>query len=452
MFPYVKKIHFVGIGGAGMSGLAEVLLNLGYEISGSDIRCTDVTKRLEKLGARVYYTHRKSNVKNVDVVVYSSAVDKNNIELLASKEKRIPVIPRIDMLAELARMKYTIAVAGTHGKTTTTLMTGYILSEAGLDPTIIIGGKIKGLNTGAKLGKGELIVAEADESDGSFLRLTPLVGIITNIDNDHLDFYGNITNLKKSFIIYTHRVAFYGCVIACIESKNVRKILPHIERKVLTYGLTKDADFYAKDIILDKIPVEYKCYFRKRFLGKIKLFIPGIHNIVNSLAAIACGVFLNIDFTSIKRGLEIFAAAERRLQIKGEKDGILVIDDYGHHPTEIKATIEAIRNLWPTRRLVIIFQPHRYTRTKYLYREFAKALSKSDVVKILDIYSAGEKPIPGVTSKLIYRELKKVKPATEYVGETNKMDRIEDGLKPGDILLTLGAGDVWKVGDEFLKR
>jgi len=452
MFPYVKKIHFVGIGGAGMSGIAEVLLNLGYKISGSDIRCTDVTKRLEKLGAKIYYTHRKSNIKNVDVVVYSSAIDKNNIELLTAKEKRIPIIPRIDMLAELARMKYTIAVAGTHGKTTTTLMTGYVLSEAGLDPTIIIGGKIKGLNTGAKLGKGEFIVAEADESDGSFLRLTPLVGIITNIDNDHLDFYGNISNIKKAFIAYTHRVAFYGCIIACIENENIKEILPFIERKVYTYGLTREADFYAENIVLDKIPIEYKCYFKRRCLGKIKLFIPGIHNVVNSLAAVACGMFLNIEFTKIKRGLEIFAAAERRLQIKGEKDGVLVVDDYGHHPTEIKATMEAIRSLWPTRRLVIVFQPHRYTRTKYLHREFAKVLCKSDIVKILDIYPAGEKPIPGVTSKLIYEEMKKLKSSVEYIGKGSKIDKIKEGLKPGDILLTLGAGDVWKVGDEFLKK
>jgi UDP-N-acetylmuramate--alanine ligase len=449
MFKQIEHIHFVGIGGSGMSGIAEVLVNLKYRVTGSDLRKTDVTEHLRKLGAGICIGHRAGNIKGADVVVTSTAVSKTNPEVIAAFAKKIPVIPRIEMLAELARLKYAITIAGTHGKTTTTSLAALVLAKGGLDPTIVIGGRLKNLKSGAKLGRGEYLVAEADESDGSFLKLAPTITVVTNIDNDHLDYYGTLENIKKAFIQHINRVPFYGCAILCSDDVNVREILPQVKRKYFTYGFNRSADFTASDIKPAGVGHRFTVKFKGKKLGTVLLKCPGRHNILNSLAAAAVGVQLGIPFAKISSALGAFAGVGRRLELKGEKKGILVIDDYGHHPTEIRATISAVKDGWPKRRLVVLFQPHRYSRTAHLYGEFGSSFDRADYVKVLDIYSAGEKPIPGISSSLILENIRKKGGEAEgFKGA----DALLAFLKPGDIVLTLGAGDVWKTGEEILKK
>jgi len=447
VFKKEQKIHFVGIGGSGMSGIAEVLLNLGHKVSGSDIKKTEVTQRLKQLGAKIYIGHHAQNVKKVDVVVTSTAIPKDNPEVIQAVKNKIIIIPRVEMLAELARLKYTITIAGTHGKTTTTSMTSMVLDAGGLDPTIVIGGKLKNLKSSARLGKGEYLIAEADESDGSFLKLSPVITVVTNIDNDHLDYYKTMENLKDAFVKHMNSVPFYGCSIICTDNSLVKEVIPRLTRKYITYGLTGKPDVTAKDIKVVNGNTEYSLIYKNKKLGKIILRVPGEHNILNSLAAITVGLQYNIAFASIQNALNTYGGVGRRIEIKGEKNGITVIDDYGHHPTEIEATLSAIKHNWKNKKLIALFQPHRYTRTQNLYREFGKALKKADAVYVMDIYPASEKPIKGVTSDLIIKSAKENKC---NVFKFTNTKAIADVLKQGDIFLTIGAGSVWQKGEELL--
>ncbi|MDR2772259.1 MAG: UDP-N-acetylmuramate--L-alanine ligase [Elusimicrobiota bacterium] len=447
MFKKVQNIHFVGIGGSGMSGIAEVLINLGHKVSGSDLKKTEITKRLQSMGAKIYIGHDKKNISKAKVIVISTAVSKTNPEVLEARSQKIPVIRRVEMLAELARLKYCLTIAGTHGKTTTTSMTAMVLSAGGLDPTIVVGGRLKNINAGAYLGKGDFLVAEADESDGSFLRLSPAITVVTNIDNDHLDYYKSMDNLKKAFVEHINSVPFYGAAIICSDDKNVREIIPQITRKYMTYGFNPHADLRASNVEIAKGHIKYDIFYMGKRLGKVRLRVPGRHNVLNSLAAAGAGLQLDIPFQKIIKGIYSFDGVGRRLEIKGEKKGILVIDDYGHHPTEIKATINAIKKFWPKKKLRVLFQPHRYTRTRDLFEEFGKSFLEADFVHILDIYPAGEQPIEGVSSGLIYESVQK------NGGNAQKYEGIENILRQtgkGEIILTLGAGDIWKEGEKLL--
>jgi UDP-N-acetylmuramate--alanine ligase len=445
VFNKKQKIHFVGIGGSGMSGIAEVLLNLGHHVSGSDIKKTDVTQRLKHLGAKIYIGHNAKNVKKVDVVVTSTAIPKDNPEVIQAVKNKIIIIPRVEMLIELARLKYTITIAGTHGKTTTTSMASMVLG--GLDPTIVIGGKLKHLKSGAKLGKGDYLIAEADESDGSFLKLSPVTTIVTNIDNDHLDYYGNMENLKEAFVRHINSVPFYGCAIICTDNPLIREIIPKLTRKYVTYGLTGKPDLTAGDIKIINGNTEFNLISKGKKIGRMILKVPGRHNILNALASISAGLQYNIPFAKIKEALFNYGGVGRRLELKGKKNGVTVIDDYGHHPTEIDATLSAIKHNWKNKRLTVIFQPHRYTRTQNLYKEFGKALKKADAVYVMDIYPASEKPIKGVTSNLIIKSARENKC---NVYKFKNIKAVADTLKKNDILLTIGAGNVWQKGEELL--
>jgi UDP-N-acetylmuramate--alanine ligase len=443
-----NNIHFVGIGGSGMSGIAEVLINMGHNVSGSDIKKTDVTDYLKKIGAKVCIGHEAKNIRNAEVVVTSTAVSKDNPEVSAALKNKIPVIPRIEMLAELARLKYTISIAGTHGKTTTTSLTSLALGEGGLDPTIVIGGRLKNLNTGARLGRGEYLVAEADESDGSFLKLSPAITVVTNIDDDHLDYYGNMQNLKEAFVKHINSIPFYGAAILCSDDKTVCQIIPRITRKYITYGLNANPDIKAENIKINSSYTSYDVYYFGKKQGNVRIKIPGRHNITNSLAAVGVGLRLGIPFNLISRAINKFDGVGRRLEIKGEKNGVTVIDDYGHHPTEVAATLKAVKDFWPKRRLIVLFQPHRYSRTKQLFKEFGSSFSGADAVKVTDIYSAGERRIKGVSSELILKSLKSNKcDASKFEGAR----ALASSLCGGEIILTLGAGDIWKQGEEILK-
>ncbi len=451
LFKKVKKIHFIGIGGSGMSGIAEVLLNLGYKISGSDLKKSEITSRLKKLGAKIYFVHKETNVKEVDVVVTSTAIKPNNPEVLSAKKRNIPTIPRIEMLAEIARLKYTLSVCGTHGKTTTTSMLGLLLDTCGYDPTIVVGGKFNNIGTGAKIGNGKYIVVESDESDGSFLKLSPYIVVCTNIDNDHLDYYGTFDNLKKSFLQHYNSVPFYGFNILCGDDKNILSLIPNVHRKYFTYGLNQYNDFIAKDIEQNDEFMTYKIYFKNKYAGKIFLKVFGIHNVLNSLSVTSLGLECGFEFKKIKIALENFDGVARRLEYKGKiivnGKSIEVYDDYGHHPTEMYNTINTLRNK-TKKDVVIIFQPHRYSRTKILYREFASAFSKKDKIFLTEIYPATEKPIKGISSKLIYDDML-------YKGlnvSWYKMDNVIKSLNENTVLLTLGAGNIVNICDSFIKK
>ena len=430
-----------------MSGIAEVLINLGHNVSGSDLKKTDITDHLKNLGAKIFIGHNAKNVKNADVVVTSTAVQKNNPEVLAASKKKIPVIPRVEMLAELARLKYSVTVAGTHGKTTTTSLTALVLGKGGLDPTVVIGGRLKNFKTGARLGTGDYLVAEADESDGSFLKLSPLITIVTNIDNDHLDYYGSMENLKDAFVKHINSVPFYGAAIICSDNDLVKEIIPQIKRKYITYGFNGKPDIKAVNIKICKNCTSYDIIYKGKKAGNICIKAPGKHNILNSLAAIGTGLWFGIPFRLIAKAISSFDGVGRRLEIKGERNKVLVIDDYGHHPTEVAATLSAIKNFWPKRKLKVLFQPHRYSRTKNLYEEFGKSFSRADSVSVLDIYAAGEAPMPGITSQLIINSAKKNKVDAQKFTDLKDFKKT---LSAGDIVLTLGAGDVWKKGEELL--
>ncbi len=446
----IRRIHFVGIGGIGMSGIAEVLLNLGYEISGSDIQQNAVTNRLEKQGATIVIGHNAENVIGCDVVVTSSAVNQTNPEVEAAHENRIPVVPRAEMLAELMRFRYGIAVAGTHGKTTTTSLTATVLAEGNLDPTFVIGGKLNSVGSNARLGESHYLVAEADESDASFMHLQPMMAIITNIDADHMETYdGDFEVLKRTFLEFLHHLPFYGLAIVCIDDPVVNELLPKITRPVLTYGIHNDADIKAVNIK----QVENRTSFTvisKKTKSKLDLTLnmPGEHNVLNTLAAIAVARELDVDDTAIKKAFDKFAGIGRRFQINGKiktsHGSILHIDDYGHHPSEVAATIEAVRKGWPDNRLVIAFQPHRYTRTRDLFEDFSKVLSSVDVLVLLDVYPAGESPITGADGRSLARAIRNRGQVDPIFVEdvTDLAVSINNVVKDGDVLVTLGAGNV----------
>jgi UDP-N-acetylmuramate--alanine ligase len=453
MYGKIEKIHFVGIGGIGMSGIAEVLLNLGYKVSGSDLRKTEITERLEQLGGEIFIGHERENVANADVVVISSAVHDDNPEVVEAVERLIPVIPRAEMLAELMRMKYGIAIAGTHGKTTTTSMVATILAKGGIDPTIVIGGRLNAIGTNARLGQGKFLVAEADESDGSFLKLSPTIAVVTNIDADHLDFYRDIDEIKATFVQFINKVPFYGLAVLCLDNDNIADIIPEVKKRFTTYGLTTQADFRATDIRHAGFMTSFVAHYKGARLGEITFPMPGAHNVLNALATIAVAMELNIPFAQIQAGFKAFGGVGRRFQVKGEVRDIMVVDDYGHHPTEIRATLAAAKGGWD-RRLVVVFQPHRYSRTKELFEDFVKAFYDADLLILTDIYPAGEKPIEGVTAELLAGRIKRhgQKDVT-YIADRNAIcDQLLGIVKAGDIVLTLGAGNIWQVGEALVER
>ena len=452
LFGTTEHFHFVGIGGSGMNGIAELILNLGYKVSGSDIAENDSVKRLKKLGAKIFIGHAAKNIEGADVLVYSSAVSKDNPEYVEAKKRKIPVIPRAEMLAELMRLKRGIAVAGTHGKTSTTSLLGSIFYAAKMNPTTIIGGKFFNIGANAKLGKGEYLICEADESDGSFLKLNPEVAIVTNIDTDHLDHYGTFENLKNTFLEFINKVPFYGYAVLCVDNKIIKSLLPEINKRIVTYGIKANADFRAVDIKKKNDGMYYHLVVHNKTIAEIKISSFGMHNVLNSLAAIAVAYNTGIPVEKIAKGLREFKGVERRLELKGIVNNIKVIDDYGHHPTEIKATIEAVHK--GKGKLIVIFQPHRYTRTKILFKDFANSFNKADFVYITDIYPAGEKPIKGVSAKLIYNELlKKRKRTVRYIPIKEDIPNdLMDIVKPGDTVLTLGAGDIKNLGIYIIQR
>ena len=449
----VKRIHFVGIGGIGMSGIAEVLLNLGYKISGSDVVSSETTRRLRNMGAQVAIGHAPDNIGNADVVVTSTAVKADNPEVLEAHRKNVPVIPRAEMLAELLKMKFSIAVSGSHGKTSTTSMLSAILAQGGLDPTMVIGGKLASIGSNARLGDGDIIVAEADESDGSFLKLSPVIAAITNIDREHLDYYPGIEEIKTAFLTFANIVPFYGCTVICIDDENVRSIASSIKRRVITYGIDDPADYRASDIQLLETKTVYRLSYRGEDLGEIKLTVPGLFNVYNSLAAIAIGRELGLDADTIREGLAAFTGVQRRLELKGQAGGITVVDDYGHHPTEIMATLSAARQRWKGR-LIVVFQPHRFTRTRALFDEFSRSFQDADVLIVNDIYPASEEPIAGINSAALWAAIKENgHPCVEYIAQKQKtVDYLMSQARPGDTIITLGAGGVYKTGEAFLER
>ena len=452
MFSNIKKVHFVGIGGIGMSGIAEILINQGFEISGSDAVLSEVTKRLSDLGAKVYEGHSGENVKDVDVLVYSSAVTTDNPEVMAAVGRNIPIIKRAEMLAETMRMKYGIGIAGTHGKTTTTSMVGLTLTDGGIDPTIIVGGKLSGLGgTNARLGNGEFIVVEADEFDRTFLKLTPTIAALTTLESEHLDTYKDLDDLKTAFIEFVNKVPFYGFVVLCLDEPALQDIMPQINKTIFTYGLSGQADIRATDIEHDGFTSEYTVIYKGKNLGRIKLNIPGVHYVQNSLVAVTIGMELGIDFKIIKKALEKFSGVYRRFETKYNKE-VLVIDDYAHHPTETTATLEGIRSGW-SRKLVAVFQPHLYSRTKDFYQEFGRSFINSDVFICTDVYPAREKPIEGVTGKLIADITKKLgHKNVYYVEDKNSIPaKLMELKENGDIIVTMGAGDIWKYGEKFVE-
>jgi UDP-N-acetylmuramate--alanine ligase len=454
MLKKIQHIHFVGIGGSGMSGIAEVLINLGYKVSGSDLKETEVTQRLASLGGAIFIGHKPEQVGDAHVVVTSSAVLQDNPEVIQAKKLKIPVIPRAEMLAELMRLKYAVTIAGCHGKTVTTSLVSMVLAEGGLDPTVVIGGRLKNIGSSAKLGRGEFMVAEADESDGSFLKLTPTIALITNIDDDHLDYYKTLDNIKNAFVQFVNRVPFYGSIILCGEDQNIKSIIPQITRKYYTYGRGKNYDFYVENVTYEGMHSEYDFYFSGRNLGRLRLNFPGAHNVLNSLGAAAVGVELGIEFEKIRKAFLDFTGVSRRLEIKVVKNDIMFMDDYGHHPTEIRATLEAIKSIWPERRLLVIFQPHRYTRTRDLAEKFGPSFACASRVWLTDIYSAGEKPIPGISSSLILESFppEKRKDVKLISDREALIEEVVKTLRSKDVLLTLGAGDVYKIGDEILSE
>ena len=454
MYGKIEKIHFVGIGGIGMSGIAEVLLNLGYKVSGSDLRQSETTERLAALGGEIHIGHASENLVDVDVVVTSTAVRADNPEVVEALARMIPVIPRAEMLAELMRMKYGIAIAGTHGKTTTTSMVATVLAHGGIDPTIVIGGKLNTLGTNAKLGQGQFLVAEAAESDGSFLRLSPTIAVVTNIDADHLDYYSGIVEIKDTFVDFINKVPFYGLAVLCLDDRNVAEVIPLVKKRFITYGLSSQADIRATNIKLAGNSTSFVAHYKGYRMGEIAFGMPGGHNVLNALACIAVAMELDVPFARIQEGFSQFGGVGRRFQIKGEVRGIMVVDDYGHHPAEIRATLAAGKNGWPERRLVVAFQPHRYSRTKELFDEFVTAFYFADILVVTDIYAASEKPIEGVTAEALANAIRRhgQKDVTFIADRELIPDHLAGIVQAGDIILTLGAGNIWQAGEALLER
>jgi len=447
----IKKIHMVGIGGSGMSGIAEVLLNLGYAVSGSDMADGATVRRLKNLGAEIYIGHGRSNVPDAQVVVKSSAIGPDNPELLEAMTRNIPIIPRAEMLAELMRLRTGVAVAGTHGKTTTTSLVAAIFDEAGLDPTVIIGGKLNAYGSNARLGEGEYLVAEADESDGSFLCLFPIISVVTNVDADHLDFYPGQKEIDEAFIIFMNKAPFYGKNIVCGDDAGVRRLLPFVKRPVLTYGFNPDNTLRG-ELLECAAQSRFNVWHGKTLLGECTLNHPGLHNVLNALAALGVALEVGIDMKLAVEGLAKFRGVGRRFERKGEREGVLVVDDYGHHPAEMTATFDTAKRCYPERRLVVVFQPHRFSRTKALFGEFCKAFGKVDKLLLTEIYAASEAPIPGVSGSSLAQGIRQISDTDleffpDFTAVSAALPRI---LQPGDLLLTLGAGNVWQIGQRYL--
>jgi UDP-N-acetylmuramate--alanine ligase len=453
MLKRIRHLHFVGIGGIGMSGIAELLLNLGYEVSGSDLRASPITRRLEQLGGTIYLGHSAGQVAGAHVVVISSAIKPDNPEVTEAVHNGIPVIPRAEMLAELMRMKHGIAVAGSHGKTTTTSILGTVLEHAELDPTVVIGGRLQAWGTNARLGHGDFLVAEADESDGSFLRLTPTFAIVTNIDAEHLDHYRDFQELCAAFVTFLNSVPFYGASIVCLDDATIQETIPKVSRKLITYGFSSQADVRAADVVVQAEGTSFACFIGDQLAGEVKLRLHGRHNALNALAAIAVARELDIPFATTAAALEEFGGADRRMQRIADRGDVLIIDDYGHHPTEIRAVLGAAKDAWG-RRTIVCFQPHRYSRSQLLKEEFGRAFYQADAVFVLPIYAAGEAPIPGVSSgelatSIIEHGHKRVTNVDSLEAAVEAMLEI---VRPGDVVLTLGAGDVWKVARDLAAR
>jgi UDP-N-acetylmuramate--alanine ligase len=451
----VKHVHFVGVGGIGMSGIAELLLNLGYTVSGSDIKESAVTERIARLGGKVFHGHRPENIEGADVVVYSSAVSGDNPEIREAEDRGIPVIPRAEMLAELMKLKYGVAVAGAHGKTTTTTMIASILTAGNLDPTVVIGGRLNiwgGSN--AKLGQGDILVAESDESDGSFMALSPAIAVVTNIDLEHVDHYGSMENIRTAFVNFINKIPFYGTAILCMDNEEIQNIIPRLKKSYVTYGTTSQSDIRARDIQKDKLTIDFEVIHHGSSLGRVVVGMPGDHSVLNALAAIAVGIGFDMDMDQIRKGLANLGGLERRFQVKGEKNGVVLVDDYGHHPAEIIATLATAKECWPEKRLVVVFQPHRYSRTRALYDRFVISFNQADVLVIAPIYPAGERPIEGVDADWLYRGIKEHGHKDVYLGRDHNdiLSFLSSTVRPGDTVVTLGAGDIYRVGDEFLER
>ena len=454
MYKRYRHIHFVGIGGVGMSGIAEILVNLGYTVSGSDQRRSETIERLERMGAKVFIGHEAAHLEGAHVVVFSSAVTRDNIEVAVARQRQIPVIPRAEMLAELMRLKYGIAVAGTHGKTTTTSMIGAVLAEGRIDPTIVVGGRVVNLDANARLGQGDYLVAEADESDGSFLKLTPTVAVVTTVDAEHLDHYGSLDAIRDAFVAFLNKVPFYGAGIVCLDQPNIQLLLPRVETRVITYGLESGADVGARRVHLAGLTSRFEVVHHGTPLGECTLQIPGRHNVANALAAIAVGLDLEIPFVTIRKALAGFAGVQRRFQVRGKAAGVMVVDDYGHHPAEIRATLAAAKAGFDGR-VVTVFQPHRYTRTFYLRDEFVTAFNQTDVLVVMDIYPAGEAPIDGVSAADLAERIRAHghRNVTYLGGDRARLlDHLCEITRPGDLVLTLGAGDVGLLGPALLAR
>ncbi|MDY0361605.1 MAG: UDP-N-acetylmuramate--L-alanine ligase [Desulforegulaceae bacterium] len=454
MFDKSYHIHLVGIGGIGMSSIAEILLAQGYNVSGSDLIENSNTKRLKQLGGNIFIGHEEKNAKDSDVVVISSAVPDSNPEIIYAREKGIPVIPRAEMLAELMRLKYGVAIAGAHGKTTTTSLVSEILIEGKIDPTIIIGGKLKRLGTNARYGLGTFLVAEADESDGSFLKMTPSFSIVTNIDREHLDYYESIDNIKKDFLQFINKTPFYGMSIICLDNEYIQDIIPEIKKRYITYGLQKQADFRAKNIVFSNLKSYFDVEYKGELKGKINLNLPGEHNVSNALGAIALGCQLDIPFKTIQDALEKISGVQRRIEIKYEYKNLVVIDDYGHHPTEIQTTLKTIRKAYPEKIITVVFQPHRYSRTKSLFEDFTRSFYESDRLAVMPIYPAGEKEIKGIDNYFLCEGIKKHghKNVNAFSSEKEVFDFLRDLKNENAVLLTLGAGNINKLGEKYISE
>ncbi len=451
-FRNFQRIHLVGIGGIGMSGIAEVLLTLGYSVSGSDTKPSTITERLQNLGATIYEGHQSSNADGAHVVVTSSAVKADNPEVIEAHKMKIPVIPRAEMLAELMRLKYGIAVAGAHGKTTTTSIVASVLAAAHLDPTFVIGGKVNQAGTTARLGKGEYFVVEADESDRSFLLLAPVVAVVTTIDREHLDQYTSLEDIQSAFLQFVNGVPFYGAAILCIDEPNVQAIVPSVKRPIITYGTSSQADLVISDVTLEGLGSEFRLTYRGEDLGLFQLtHPPGIHNVRNAAAAAAVALYLNVPTDLIREGLLKFAGVGRRFDIKGVVNDITVVDDYGHHPVEIRATLEAARGC-KFNRLLVLFQPHRYTRTQYLWGEFSRAFNQADILVLIDIYAANEAPIPGVSSETLASAIREAghKNVHYFRSMQEGIEYLLKQARSGDAVLTIGAGNIGRASSEFM--
>ena len=454
MFYKPQRLHFTGIGGIGMSGIAEILLNMGYTISGSDVKLTAVTDRLEALGAAVHEGHSAAHIAGAKALVVTSTVNESNPELMEARRLGIPVIPRGELLAELMRLKYGIAVAGSHGKTSTTSMTATMLAYAGLDPTVVVGGRVSTLGgSNARMGKSDFLVVESDESDGSFLKLAPIIAVVTNIDREHLDHYQSIEEIRRSFTEFVNKVPFYGCAILCLDDENVQQVLPAVKRRTVTYGVSSQADLHITEIDLGHMSSKFRLQFRGEDLGVFSLKVPGMHNVLNATAAAAVAHELEVPSEKIRAGLAEYQGVERRFQNRGEAGGVTIIDDYGHHPTEVRATLAAAR-LCQFKRVHVIFQPHRYTRTQLLMDDFARSFHQADTVTLLDIYAASEAPIEGVTSAVLAERLRAFGHREAHLAGTidNAVEMAAAAAQPGDAVITLGAGNVWQAGDKLLVK